>query len=72
MSAEEFIEAELGMLHEVVTQYGPVSRFWFDGTYGFPNGTNVTDLWARAANLLRQESPDTLWKGPHGGDMRTG
>lgn len=29
---EEYITRQLGMLQEVLTEYGPVSRFWFDGT----------------------------------------
>ena len=30
MTPEEFNEAQVGMVHEVLTEYGPVNRFWFD------------------------------------------
>ena len=29
-SSEEFIRRQVGMIHEVLTEYGPVNRFWFD------------------------------------------
>ena len=60
MTPEQFIEAEVGMLHETLTRYGPVNRYWFDGTTGMPPGTNVTDLWARVYEEIRTTSPATL------------
>lgn len=37
-TAATFLETTLGKLREVLTEYGPVNRFWFDGD-GF-GGTN--------------------------------
>lgn len=44
---EDFVERQVGMVREVLTRYGPVNRFWFDGTVGVPDGTNLTELWDR-------------------------
>ena len=68
MAPEPYIEAELGMLREVMTTYGPVNRFWFDGTSDLPAGTNVTDLWRRVYALIREVSPPTLIS-PYRGDV---
>ncbi len=37
------------MIKEVLTEYGPVNRFWFDGTKGVPNGTNIDTLWKQVS-----------------------
>ena len=37
VTADEMITREVGMVHEVLTQYGPVHRFWFDGTSDLPD-----------------------------------
>jgi len=68
LSPEKYIEAELGMIREVLTTYGPVNRFWFDGTRNLPNGTNETDLWQRVYALIREVSPPTLIS-PYRGDV---
>ena len=60
MTPEEFIEAQVGMVHEVLTEYGPVNRFWFDGTKGYPKGTNETELWQRVYDEIRTTSPSTM------------
>lgn len=57
---EEFISRQIGMVHEVLTEYGPVNRFWFDGTSSVPKGTDMTDLWQRVYQEIRTTSPDTL------------
>ena len=31
-TADAWLRTQVGMVHEVLTQYGPVNRFWFDGT----------------------------------------
>lgn len=59
-SPEDFIQRQIGMVHEVLTQYGPVNRFWFDGTKSVPEGTNVTDLWNRVYHEIRTTSPGTM------------
>jgi alpha-L-fucosidase len=57
---KQFIDAQIGMLREVLTQYGPVNRFWFDGTTGYPAGTDVQELWSRAYETIRTVSPATM------------
>lgn len=42
-SDAEFIRRQVGMVTEVLTEYGPVNRFWFDGTSDFQG--NKTELW---------------------------
>jgi len=68
VSPKRFMETQLGMLNEVLTQYGPVNRFWFDGTTGFPKGLNVTLLWERVYETIRTVSPSTLIS-PYRGDI---
>ena len=41
------------MVCEVLTWYGPVNRFWFDGTKRVPDDRNVTDLWNRVYAEIR-------------------
>mmetsp|Transcript_15265 Transcript_15265/g.39253 ORF Transcript_15265/g.39253 Transcript_15265/m.39253 type:complete len:598 (+) Transcript_15265:41-1834(+) len=59
-SPEEFIRRQIGMIKEVLTEYGPVNRFWFDGTKSVPTGTNVTDLWVQVYDTIRTVSPNTM------------
>jgi hypothetical protein len=48
------------MIEEVLTKYGPVNRFWFDGTTGYPAGMSLTDLWDQVYSTIRKVSPATL------------
>lgn len=57
MSPDEF---KVGMINEVLTEYGPVNRFWFDGTKTVPTGTDVNELWSEVYKTIRTVSPDTL------------
>jgi len=57
---EEFIRRQVGMVKEVLLNYGPVNRFWFDGTKGVPSGTNVSKLWSEVYSTIRTVSPNTL------------
>lgn len=41
------------MIKEVLTEYGPVNRFWFDGTKGVPNGTNIDSLWHQVSCIAK-------------------
>eukprot|EP00756_Hemistasia_phaeocysticola_P045537 Hpha_TRINITY_DN19285_c0_g1::TRINITY_DN19285_c0_g1_i1::g.194424::m.194424/K01206/FUCA; alpha-L-fucosidase len=68
LSPQAFIDRELGMLKEVLTEYGPVNRLWFDGTHTVPKGTNTTDLWERVYTEIRTTSPETLIS-PYRGDI---
>jgi alpha-L-fucosidase len=60
LAPKAFIEREIGMLKEVLTRYGPVNRFWFDGTADLPKGTNATELWTRVYDTIRTLSPPTI------------
>jgi hypothetical protein len=57
-SDAEFIRRQIGMVTEVLTEYGPVNRFWFDGTRDFKG--NVTDLWDQVYSTIRTVSPSTM------------
>jgi len=57
-SNEEFIRRQIGMVTEVLTDYGPVNRFWFDGTHDFTG--NLTDLWDQVYETIRTVSPSTM------------
>jgi alpha-L-fucosidase len=59
-SGAEFTRRQVGMLHEVLTEYGPVNRFWFDGTKGVPPGTDLGALWAAVYKEIRTTSPSTM------------
>ena len=53
------------MVTEVLTDYGPVNRFWFDGTASNPcsggsGKTSVTELWQQVYNTIRKVSPYTM------------
>ena len=56
------------MVTEVLTEYGPVNRFWFDGTSSNPckaksGPGSVTDLWQQIYNTIRSapwQHPTTL------------
>lgn len=59
-SGPEFIRRQVGMVTEVLTEYGPVNRFWFDGTSSMPAGTNKTELWNQVYETIRTVSPSTM------------
>ena len=49
------------MVREVLTQYGPVNRFWFDGTRDGPCvGHNLDKLWNEVYKTIRTVSPQTM------------
>ena len=59
-SGPEFIRRQVGMVTEVLTEYGPVNRFWFDGTKSVPKGTDVNALWEAVYKTIRTVSPSTM------------
>lgn len=63
-----FIAQQQGMLREVLTHYGPVSRLWFDGTTDAPPGIDMAALWAQTYATIRELSPSTLIS-PYRGDI---
>lgn len=64
-----YIEKQLGMITELLEEYGPVNRFWFDGIGIMrPNGTDSAMVHQRAVDLIREKSPETLIS-PYMGDV---
>lgn len=68
LSAEEFVTAQLGMLTELLTNYGTdyVSRLWWDhypsgcgGLAPCPDGS-FPAAWPRFIELVRKLSPSTI------------
>ena len=68
LSAEEFVERQLGMLKELLTNYGTdyVSRLWWDhypsgcgGLAPCPNGS-FPNAWPQFVKLVRELSPSTI------------
>jgi len=45
---KEFINRQMGMLQEVMAEYGPVNRFWFDGTKNVRKAVSVTGVARRS------------------------
>ncbi len=58
-TCEDFVRRQVGMVTEVLTEYGPVNRFWFDGTSSNPCPT-TTNLWDQVYKTIRTVSPDTM------------
>ena len=56
----EFIRRQVGMIKEVLIEYGPVNRFWFDGTTSLPHGINKTALWEQVYEAIHTVSPNTM------------
>lgn len=67
-SGDEFHHRQIGMLKEVLQNYGPVHRFWFDGSQHHPKDLNVQAMWQDVYKTIRDESPTTLIS-PYRGDI---
>jgi alpha-L-fucosidase len=67
-SGAEFTRRQVGMIREVLTEYGPVHRFWFDGSQVCPPDTNLNSLWSQVFETIRTLSPSTLIS-PYRGDI---
>ena len=48
------------MIREVLSNYGPVNRFWFDGTTAAPVGINMSELWEQVYDVIRTDSPQVI------------
>lgn len=68
LNASEFVRRQLGMLHELLTNYGTdyVSRLWWDhypsgcgGLAPCPAGS-FPDAWPQFVELVRKVSPSTI------------
>jgi len=60
-SCADFTRRQVGMVREVLTQYGPVNRFWFDGTSSNPCSRHEqAALWDQVYRTIRTVSPPTL------------
>eukprot|EP01083_Nonionella_stella_P020491 56812_1 len=60
VTGKDFIDRKVGMIHEVLTEYGPINRFWFDGTTLAPSDMNMDHLWSRVYQEIRTTSPNTI------------
>ena len=60
VDGKEYEKRELGMLSEVLEKYGPVDRFWFDGTHNLPKDIDVDQLWNKTYDMIRTKSPNTM------------
>lgn len=77
---DEYVNIELQLLQELITNYGPISRIWFDNflldassCQPPPNqnqaftGNNVEPTWAKIIGTVLLNSPNTfLFPGPGG------
>ena len=54
VTADEMITREVGMVHEVLTQYGPVHRFWFDGTSDLPDKVCLLHISVYIQSMFRK------------------
>ena len=60
-TADAFLASQLGMVREVLRAYGPVNRFWFDGTKSTPcAGAGKAALWDEIYHTIRSVSPATM------------
>lgn len=61
----------VGMLEELMTNYGPVTELWWDGANGEgPNGKRQEYDWPRFVSTVRRLSPQTLIFSDVGPDIR--
>jgi len=61
----------VGMLEEVLTQYGPIFEVWFDGANGEgPNGKRQVYDWPRFHATVRRLQPNAVMFSDGGPDVR--
>ena len=60
-----------GMLHEVLSNYGPIFEVWFDGANGEgPNGKRQVYDWKRYISTVRKLQPNAVIFSDAGPDVR--
>jgi len=64
-------EVFVNMMKEIITNYGPLSEFWWDGANGEgPNGKKQVYDWKRFEKTMRDLSPQTVVFSDIGPDIR--
>jgi len=68
---EKYNDVFVGMMKEVLTNYGAIWELWWDGANGEgPNGKRQVYDWRRFENTVRQISPRTVVFSDIGPDIR--
>ena len=68
---EKYNDVFVGMMKEIIRNYGPVWELWWDGANGEgPNGKKQVYDWRRFENTVRQFSPRTVVFSDIGPDIR--
>lgn len=67
----EYNQVFANMLHEVLTNYGPIFEVWFDGANGEgPNGKKQVYDWPLFINTVRELQPNAVIFSDAGPDIR--
>ena len=68
---DEYNEVFVNMMKEVVSRYGPLFEFWWDGANGEgPNGKKQVYTWHRFESTIREVAPQTPVFSDIGPDIR--
>jgi alpha-L-fucosidase len=68
---EKYNDVFVGMMKEILQNYGPIWELWWDGANGEgPNGKKQEYDWRRYENTVRQLSPKTVVFSDIGPDIR--
>ena len=68
VDGKEFQKRQIAMITELMEDYGPINRFWFDGTSNHPKDLDVKALWDETYQTIRTVSPSTIIS-PYRGDI---
>jgi len=68
---EKYNDVFVGMMKEIIQNYGPIWELWWDGANGEgPNGKKQVYDWRRFENTVREYSPRTMVFSDIGPDIR--
>ena len=68
---DEYNDVFINMMKEVVSRYGPLFEFWWDGANGEgPNGKKQVYDWHRFEETMRMTAPNTVVFSDIGPDIR--